>query len=569
MSAESFPTNLALEALLNKKDIDWKASHGTVYTKTSVINKLCDIHEERLSKFCVTCSELICEKCVTEIHDHEHEITTLPEAAEKYSSRLKEVDQALKAANEKLEKLSELLENAKMNCKTDADAIKTKIAEAETWAVQLVRNCMIDLCSKTDQKKVEMIKEIKKTELEESELVMFSKYLINLSESLQSDNPQGFNATSKNGIDNLKRKSEELSEHITLLERRHIPNEIGLCFQAASSKDLQFNVLGTLEFSSSKTESTPSTCNLWLQSQVTEIFRTDLYDEKFKGFARLKSSCNVFTSARGSSFTSGKGIIYLGSCLYGVSLSSMITPVTDISGFCVLCHSKNNVYKIKHDPSSERCPTSYDARKLDITEETVISAICWDETRADCYALLKDGFTIISINFSGLMKRKVQVKLDEPVASVTSRQLHVSEQGGMAICDKDRKLIRYYDKVQSKASKIVTAPPEIRGWYPVYVVTRKVDQRWFVAWETLSCEIEEDGVPYARIYQYSERFNLEGLRFKLSCHNVEAFSFGELSYNNRMNIVIAKKSYNSKQTIVSSYTIEEEAVDENEREDEN
>ncbi|KAJ8048202.1 hypothetical protein HOLleu_00417 [Holothuria leucospilota] len=41
----------------------------------------------------------------------------------------------------------------------------------------------------------------------------------------------------------------------------------------------------------------------------------------------------------------------------------------------------------------------------------------------------------------------------------------------MAICETKKK--RYYEGVQAEATKIVAAPPDINGWYSVFVTTRR------------------------------------------------------------------------------------------------
>lgn len=43
----------------------------------------------------------------------------------------------------------------------------------------------------------------------------------------------------------------------------------------------------------------------------------------------------------------------------------------------------------------------------------------------------------------------------------------------MAVCETKKKRIRYCEGVQAKATKIVAAPPDINGWYPVFVTTRR------------------------------------------------------------------------------------------------
>lgn len=577
-SADSFPTNPVLEALLNRRG-DFKATPSSSNTNITVKRKLCQLHEENLDKFCETCSEMICEKCANEIHDQLHEVTSVREAANKFFDRLEGTEQTVKTAHDRLCKILDTLEKAKLKCETDSDHIKVQISESGILATQLLQNCVEELSSKVDERKEKILKKIRTIKSQQFETLLFSNYLKTVCGELK-DNHQGYSFSSKGVVNNLSSKTEKLSQDVLHLENTNVPDGIGLYFHPSPLQHFHENSLGTLEPNPLQTKLVPIANKLW---DITIVGTYSYHPgvQSYKGFVWVNKSTNIHVSdfVIKHVITIQGGVGGNASFLTTANIS-VISPCTDKSGLSVLGHNETSIYKLSYDLSSTI--TATDEKNLECATENAISAVCWDESRNDCYALLKDGKTIIRINMGVLVRQNFEIKLDEPVTSVTSRQFHVSKLGGMAICEIEKKRVQYYERVQSKATKTVTAPPDIKGWYPVFVITREDDQRWFVAWETRSYDIEDEGgVPYARIYQYDETFELEGLCFKLACSKIKAFSFTnryfscDSSYNsshhsrrfsygrrrplifhgedsiNKMGIVIEDICYNSQKTCLT------------------
>lgn len=175
---------------------------------------------------------------------------------------------------------------------------------------------------------------------------------------------------------------------------------------------------------------------------------------------------------------------------------------SDYEGKFILCFCPGKVHKFSL-PSNQNLKEPGKIVSTVFTPKDVLG-ISWDKVHRGCYALLKDGKTLLHLEFRGPEVFKEIAVFDEEITSNGDTHFfHVNEEGSMAICDHKKKEVYFFEKIEAEPTLTVTAPPDLQNATPTCVNTRRGEKLWYVLWK-----FKSTAGYVVKLYAYDSSFQL-------------------------------------------------------------